>query len=1279
MKKNYFLFTALLTGATLGSHAQNMVPNWLTPSNNAAITNSDDKPYLTHVDGNGMIGIIGVSNSKVILSTYDANGNDLWTNKYGTYSSDQPIGLGKGPSGNYYAAYFWGGTVRKINSTGGTVWTQGSSSYHGHAYTLDANGESFVVGTDYPQSTIYIDRISNSGNIVWTKTYTGYYGLGGKPVKALLDNAGNLLIAVNSTNSSGDRYISVVKFDTVSTNPNKIWDNAYTAIRGDAYDLRVDNTTNASYVTGSIAVGGFNQGDMIVYKSGPSGAINWNDVYNEANSDDKGCSLEQDAAGNVYVLMDSRFPMTKYSIRKYTSTGNLLATNGVTYQSNNVWPFMPKIKIHPGTNQVYFSATRTSFSNDNMMVLYKTDQSLANISQIYSYDHDVTDYDYSTSIDIDPTTQDLILTGNIFKTISGNDYYYAKTDTTGAFIFSNIYNGVINGSDYATSMAVDASNFPVVAGGTKSTTTGLDGFAVKYDAVGNEQWQGVYNGTSGLDDYFWDVDVNTSGHYYMGGFTTNSDKDMWLLKTDGNGIKQWDVQLAGTLTGGEDEVKDIFTDNFNNGYAVGYQTNNGTGRDAVVVKFNSSGSILWSKKLSGAGNAKDGYTCVIGKGGNPPVFAAGYTTKPNGESDMLLAKYDISGNLQWTATYNTTLSGNDTAIAISVDGNNNVYLAGKSDSCKAITVKFDANGTFQWARQEQALAYIGPDIITTAGGRVIVGCTRDSLFVDWNRIICYDNNGNTLWMKEYNYACCEYPMKMQKTNRNTIVFAMDFLGEAAVIELDTLGNEKNNLRVSLNVNGDAQAGGTRDMQIDNNGDIFVSGYFSQETGSDFFALKVCYTPAPVTISGAVNVCANTTGNIYSAPTNTTVTFYNWAATSGLTVNATIVPNKVSVDVMSTSGFVMLQQSNYCGTSPADSIAVNVLPLPAVNAGADQLICPGASVTLNGTGAASYSWDNGVTDGVSFKPTTSMAYQVMGTDTNNCSSSDTVIIALKQPPVIGLCQVTVDTFSTHNILTWEKAGLTNEISYFNIYREDITNNYTLIGAVSYDSLSEYHDYDTVMADPNITTKRYKIAAVDTCGNEGPKSNFHNTIFISHSGGTFTWNTYIIQNSPNPVNNYALLRDDFANGNWVQVGTTAGTQNVLNDPNYATFQATADWRVETQWNITCTPTMRQSNGVMATLVKSKSNITNNRVVGITNTVNGMFSVYPNPTNNNLNIVFANNDTKASVKIVSMLGQEVYSALVEGNTLHTIDMSNLENGSYMLQVITNNKTSVQRIIKQ
>lgn len=85
-------------------------------------------------------------------------------------------------------------------------------------------------------------------------------------------------------------------------------------------------------------------------------------------------------------------------------------------------------------------------------------------------------------------------------------------------------------------------------------------------------------------------------------------------------------------------------------------------------------------------------------------------------------------------------------------------------------------------------------------------------------------------------------------------------------------------------------------------------------------------------------------------------------------------------------------SSGCDSIITTNLTVNSLPSVTVNATPSSIICLGNSVTLTGGGALNYSWDNGVTDGVAFNPTLgSTLYTVTGTDTNNCSNTDTITI------------------------------------------------------------------------------------------------------------------------------------------------------------------------------------------------------------------------------------------------------------------------------------------------
>ena len=88
-----------------------------------------------------------------------------------------------------------------------------------------------------------------------------------------------------------------------------------------------------------------------------------------------------------------------------------------------------------------------------------------------------------------------------------------------------------------------------------------------------------------------------------------------------------------------------------------------------------------------------------------------------------------------------------------------------------------------------------------------------------------------------------------------------------------------------------------------------------------------------------------------------------------------------------------------GCENTDEVIVSVNSLPTVSAGADQTVCEGDPVTLSGAGASSYTWDNGVSDGVAFNATTTTTYNVIGTDANGCENTDEVIVSVNSLPTV----------------------------------------------------------------------------------------------------------------------------------------------------------------------------------------------------------------------------------------------------------------------------------------
>jgi hypothetical protein len=274
----------------------------------------------------------------------------------------------------------------------------------------------------------------------------------------------------------------------------------------------------------------------------------------------------------------------------------------------------------------------------------------------------------------------------------------------------------------------------------------------------------------------------------------------------------------------------------------------------------------------------------------------------------------------------------------------------------------------------------------------------------------------------------------------------------------------------------------------------------------------------------------------------------------------------------------------------------------------------------------------------------------------------------------ICMVTVDSLSQNNIIIWDKTPYSITDSFF-VYREITTNNYQRIGAVPYDSLSQFADtvrnlYFPNTGNPNAGTYRYRLQMHDTCGYYSQLSPYHNTIFIINTGGSFSWQE---QYSLNPVDAYVLMRDDNSNGNWHAVASVAGTQQAISDPDYSTYQGTASWRIQTQWSIVCNPTLKSG--------KSFNTSFSNIVGGLSSVdetgQNSWLKIYPNPAANKI-IIDYDGIQNLNLSVYNVVGQLLMQREVNKSS-NEIDISSLLKGMYILKVSCADWTVQRKLVKE
>jgi hypothetical protein len=136
--------------------------------------------------------------------------------------------------------------------------------------------------------------------------------------------------------------------------------------------------------------------------------------------------------------------------------------------------------------------------------------------------------------------------------------------------------------------------------------------------------------------------------------------------------------------------------------------------------------------------------------------------------------------------------------------------------------------------------------------------------------------------------------------------------------------------------------------------------------------------------------------------------YAWSPTTGLS-NPNIA-NPIANPAVTTTYTLTDYDAN--GNTIIDNVTISVNNnLPTLDAGQDQTVCEGQSVTLNATSNASnVTWGQIIDNGVPFVPFSvgSQTYYATAIGTNGCMSQDAVTITVNSVPVSSVISQ-IDTF------------------------------------------------------------------------------------------------------------------------------------------------------------------------------------------------------------------------------------------------------------------------------
>ena len=269
------------------------------------------------------------------------------------------------------------------------------------------------------------------------------------------------------------------------------------------------------------------------------------------------------------------------------------------------------------------------------------------------------------------------------------------------------YNGPGDSTDYARAIAVDGCGNVYVTGRSEGSGTYEDYATIKYYPNGDTAWVRRYNAPADSLDYAYAIVVDGSGNVYVTGasYSSATSADYTTIKYYPNGDTAWIRRYNGP---GDyaDLAFDIALDDWGNVYVTGYSGGSGTAYDYATIKYYADGDTAWVRRYDGPANEEDRASAIAIDGFNN-VYVTGHSDSTGTYEDYATIKYDTGGNVLWVKRFNCA-NGTDTPYGLAVDGSNDVYVTGMSGcggatSFDYVTIKYYSNGDTAWVAR-----YHGP-------------------------------------------------------------------------------------------------------------------------------------------------------------------------------------------------------------------------------------------------------------------------------------------------------------------------------------------------------------------------------------------------------------------------------------------------------------------------------------------------------------------------------------------------------------------------------------------
>lgn len=871
--------------------------------------------------------------------------------------------------------------------------------------------------------------------------------------------------------------------------------------------------------------------------------------------------------------------------------------------------------------------------------------------------------------------------GAVYVTgVNGNDVTTAKFDAAGTYSFH------VTETDAGNSEGTDIvckDGYIYVFGTINTSGLNEDWLLVKYEtALGLQQWIQNINGTGFGNDNGYQMVLDGTDLYLFGKSDQASGFGWSVAKYDLDGNEAWmeDYFTGSTGFGTYDAMAVGTADHL----YLGSSMNTGGDDFARVLKLaKSDGSQVWYSDFSAI---NDTYFRGVSAASDGTVYLAGVTENNAGNDDLCIEQIDDTGSQMWWAVYDGCGSNDDDAIGVMVKSSDEVIITGHNNQVMSI--------------QFGPLISATADFMSNEPG----GCISETItFTDAS----VGSNLTYTW----NFGADATPQSATGPGPHDVTFGTSGTKTVNLEVENSLGTDDVDYTVDVYAAPSVSTSGNVDICIGNSTilEAFGSGTFEWDnglgTGSSVTVSPAIETDYEVTITDG-NGCTNSASLTVSVNELPTVNAGNdaticagesvalsgsgsgtleWSNGLGSTPDPAVSPNT------ETTYTLTVTDGNQCENQ--DDVTVFVNDQPEVDAGDDEEICVGESVTISATGGISYSWDNALGSGQSHSvsPSQNTTYVVTAIDANQCENTDQVLVTVNQLPL-------VSATGTSTICEGESTLL--EADGAETY---VWDNMAGMGALVSVSPTETTVYTVTGTDANQCENTSQVAItvneapevlasqdVSVCQGESTTisasgafsylwNNGAGSLNFAEVSPTFTTTYTVIGTS---VNNCQATDDVTVTVNALPEPTVTQNGTELSTGSYQSYQWYLDGDIIPGATAqTYTPLV---NGTYTVEVEDANECVGASdqfsvlTVSVDELSNGEFVCYPNPVTDVVFVESLNNQTLRSAKVLSLLGDIVLLKTINAAKAE-LDLSSFADGIYLIEVELPEGLRKFRIAKQ